>query len=822
MDTPAFAFVFPNVLNGRLFAGCDYHLGAAYIRAFLSKHHIVTVQYLDDGRHSVSETARRIIDCGAALIGFSCYDANYHMVRVLASEIRGPSSTFSDQIVMDDCPAIDICCRSYAEETALELVEWRKGRLPLEKIDGITFRSSTGTVRSPDRKQATRNSAPSGVPLLGEAGFRETGGTLDDYPDPYVAGFLPPDRVSDIGLVTSRGCTYSCTFCNFSAMSGWSIATHSIAYQLSVFRYLEAALDGSQTLVTINDDNFSLQGKRFHELLRRMGNEKYQNLSFWAEMRTEPLTEETFQLLKYARFIEINFGLESAEPRVLAAMKKVRSTGWDRDNYAKEKRFLDRVKWAVGHARTAGIRTTLSVILGAPGETFEDGLKTLAFVRDVQADGYSHNFMVVGDGTELADNYESYGLKSEYPADRVLPSRTTVSYDVYRLPILPNDRSWLPMSSFEMRQVSFLHSGVGQLQRREILPMGYGRGGSGRQRQSESDLYQPVVLVAEAAVDEALCAWLRREFPLNMSLWLKEYLPGSREQSQRLMNTAGVPVPELNAIRLDRADRDSFTYRINEFSMGAPDFNTRSLRSRRVSTSTLDDIGTGPESLPKRQANILRVEHLDDLNAFESWKSHPHTWNIPASIAAARVDIEDSCKWCSGGCPAKSLNRMIIHDDQSITTCHSGDVIGWVGETLETLEIRIGQIQAATELHRGCASCPVQESCAKCLFTAPLTPEEYCARKRDRQDETTLMDGFVALRALLDNGALSLSSGNVTVRPMLAMKGSTIENGGFAYPADEFIFIDQGDGLESLLFSQRANLSLRLTSDGATALRALI
>ncbi|MET4483452.1 hypothetical protein ABIB66_008022 [Bradyrhizobium sp. F1.13.3] len=44
-----------------------------------------------------------------------------------------------------------------------------------------------------------------------------------------------------------------------------------------------AMLAGTQTLVTINDDNFSLEGKGFHELLRRMGDEGYEAISFWAE-----------------------------------------------------------------------------------------------------------------------------------------------------------------------------------------------------------------------------------------------------------------------------------------------------------------------------------------------------------------------------------------------------------------------------------------------------------------------------------------------------------------------------------------------------------
>ncbi|MGL9621598.1 hypothetical protein QRQ56_26660 [Bradyrhizobium sp. U531] len=58
-----------------------------------------------------------------------------------------------------------------------------------------------------------------------------------------------------------------------------------------------AMLAGTQTLVTINDDNFSLQGKGFHELLRRMGDEGYEAISF-TEMRMEmPASRDTSQVV---------------------------------------------------------------------------------------------------------------------------------------------------------------------------------------------------------------------------------------------------------------------------------------------------------------------------------------------------------------------------------------------------------------------------------------------------------------------------------------------------------------------------------------------
>ena len=434
MLRPTFVFVFPNVLNGRLFEGFDYHLGTGYLRTYLAVNGVATTQFLGRADAPIDRIAAQILESRALMVGFSCYDTNYHLVRLLADEIRrqspaipivfgGPSATFSDALIMSDCKAVDICCRSYAEDAALDLVRWSRGEMDLRDIDGITYRIGARIVRNPERAVSPRpllesKRAPdSATPAAQLAKHHDKASALDAYPDPYVSGFIPPHRVSDIGLVTSRGCTFACTFCNFSAMSGWSVETHSLKHQMQVFEFLNEALKGekNKTLVTINDDNFSLQGKRFHELLRLMSDAAFENLSFWAEMRTEPLRDETFDLLSRAGFHEINFGLESAVPRVLAAMKKVRSSGWERDGYKKEELFLDRIAWAVEKARAADIRTTVSVIFGGPTETPDDGRVTLDYIKRIGVDSYAHNFMVVGDGTELAETFLTFGLALQLP-----------------------------------------------------------------------------------------------------------------------------------------------------------------------------------------------------------------------------------------------------------------------------------------------------------------------------------------------------------------------------------------------------------------------
>jgi radical SAM superfamily enzyme YgiQ (UPF0313 family) len=840
-DTPAFVFVFPNVLNGRVFDKFDYHLGTGYLRAYLAKNGVRTAQFLQGAEKPVAEIAGDILAVGASMVGFSCYDANYFIVRLIADEIRrqspsvpivfgGPSATFSDLLIMSDCPSVDICCRSYAEQTSLDLVRWARGECGLDQVDGITYRHDGRIQRNPDRKGPKRQEIDPGtiqqVVVIRPGASREIGGELDIYPDPYVTGFIPPNRVSDIGLVTSRGCTYSCTFCNFSAMSGRSIATHSIGYQLQVFSHLNSVLDSAPvpTMVTINDDNFSLQGRRFHDLLRSMQLGAFRNLRFWAEMRTEPLKEETFDLLKLAGFAEINFGLESAVPRVLAAMKKVRSTGWERDDFEKEKTYLKRIAWAVRKAREAGIETTVSVIFGGPTETLADGQHTLDYIKDIGVDSYAHNFMVVGDGTELAGNFQDFGLKNENRPDRVLPPVTTLTYNVYELPILDHDRSWLPMSGFEMRQVNLYFTGAGSLPARSMRPRGNGRGGSGRLLNEESRGEHgrgPVVGIHVGSVDEATATWLARVLPMNSSVWLLHKKAAEKRASQALFDRAGVAIPELNTLREVENSSVNLRYRVNEFAENAPDYNTRVLEISPFNRRSM--LNSEPPAARRTvMYSVTTRADLSSLTTLVGAGSAFTEWSFSPELVAARTAFQDSCRWCSSECPASKLDRIMVAADKTIRPCMNGRTVGRVGDSMEHMGGQVLAMEGDARSKRGCATCEVRESCAKCLFTDPFTVDEYCSVQKSRPMLSSLFDGLSMVRGLLDNGLVNPQQGPFKLTTLRSLDEGEIAADGFTIPLRDCVLLTDSAGADAYVYCQRAEFLATMRADHAIALRLLV
>jgi radical SAM superfamily enzyme YgiQ (UPF0313 family) len=841
---PAFTFVFPSLLNGRLFEGFDYHLGTGYIRAYLAKRGVPTCQFIDAGEKSVTETVAHILATRPRMVGFSCYDNNYHLNRLLAYEVRrqapdvpivfgGPSATFSDQLILSDCYAIDICCRSYSEETAFDLVRWSLGELPLDTILGITFRQNNNIVRNCDRPIPTRLQSGASVEALRIPAqtFHDTGGSLDLYPDPYVEGFLPPERVSDIGLVTSRGCTFACTFCNFSAMSGRSFSAHSLDYVMNVFRFLERRFTkrDKRTLVTINDDNFSLQGKRFHELLRLMSTASFENLSFWAEMRTETLREDTFELLKEAGFSEINFGLESAVPHVLAAMKKVRSSGWERDGYAKERIFLDRIAWAVRRSQAVGIKTTVSVILGGPSEMKEDGQRTLDFIEEIGVDSYAHNFIGVGAGTELAKTYKEWGLVVESPSDRVLPFLTHVTYDVYQLKILDHDRAWLPMAGFEMRQANLLFTGTGNIGRRDLRPRGNGRGGRGRWiaeeefTDNEPIESAPVFAVTEAAFDQETARWLACTIPIATNLWLMHSNMDAKRRGQRLLNELSVPVQELNTLRRIENETGITVYCVNELSPEAPPFNTRTLRTIELSHLESDNIAEIRND--KHSVLHLAVEKEEDLALLLDLtpaQSVAGEWLLGPDFVAARSTLQDACRWCSSECPATRGTRWLVSDDKSVRPCLNGGKVGHVGETLAQIIQFTVEMQEIERKHRGCVSCPVRETCAKCLFPHPLSVEEYCRIQKSHPALPALIDGFTLARSLLDNDLLVIGDEPYKLTSLREIRHGGLKVRDTLIPLSSCVLLEDVVEQTAFIYSQKFEFLANLPPTETAALKALL
>ena len=90
------------------------------------------------------------------------------------------------------------------------------------------------------------------------------------------------------------------------------------------------------------------------------------------------------------------------------------------------------VKWA----KEVGIRVSTPFIFGAPGETFEDGLKTIDFAVELDADFANFHSLTPFPGTPLYDNLERFGTVSENLLNRTYQSAAFEPFTMNRNEIL--------------------------------------------------------------------------------------------------------------------------------------------------------------------------------------------------------------------------------------------------------------------------------------------------------------------------------------------------------------------------------------------------
>jgi radical SAM superfamily enzyme YgiQ (UPF0313 family) len=836
-------FVFPRVLKDIYYEGCDYHLGAGYIRAYLAQHNITTRQYTDAGEHSIGTVATNILKSSPDFIGFSCYDANYFYVKLIAEEIKrrkyngtivcgGPTATFSGNLILSDCSAVDIIVEGYGEEATLDLIRWKRGQRRLAEISGIRFRDGAAVIHHTGQRKLKSLAPPkpqispsmSGAATKREAVYIEPRIGLDDYPDPYVTGFIPPERASDIGIVTSRGCAFACTFCNFAAMSGRKVLFQSLDKVMEVFAFLDQSFKnkiGKKILVTINDDNFTMHGKRFHEILDRMAKRKFQHTKFWAEMRVEPLEKRSFAMLKRAGFYEINFGLESAVPHVLAAVKKVRSHGWVDDNYAKERDYTAKIKWAVANLRKVGIKTCVSAIFGSPSETLKDGLETVRYVDDLKVDRYAHNYITVRLGTELADTYERHGIKLSTVPGRALPLITSPSYDVRSVPILAHDESQLPIRNVFLEDAIFLTSGTSHFTETTIRPKDHGRGGSGR-LVSYVDAKQsppPAIAIIESEIAvSATAAWLASEKPMASMLWLlRERTKTDISDLEAVFADTGVPSLEFHTIsalteRGERKTAFSVGGMLTEGNRGTLHLETLPLSDCCSGKALRDTSSVGPaiQFTINDQADLIALAGITSVNRLR----------VPYAYFSRKASIQDGCRWSSKTCPARTGDRLFVRG-QTLHPCLNGGVIGAIGMGLQSIRKTATAIFERETSQRDCAKCIAQAYCSQCMFTEPFDTATFCDIQRNNRGLGLLLDGITLGRALLNEESDPLPFDNFILQSLLKLD-NLVEVRGQAVPLASCLlfFAERLD--YAYLHSPRYGLLAKLTRTQRLAIENLL
>jgi radical SAM superfamily enzyme YgiQ (UPF0313 family) len=322
------------------------------------------------GGVTLEDAVRRVADLQPDVLGVSATTISITNGARIAAAVRrklprlttvvgGPHVSAIPEATLARFPEFDYGIVGEGERVFPELLDaLAAGRAPGGLL-GVVSRDGAGTVCASPRAPYVEDLDALPFPawdLLGDAFPHRFGPSIFNYRRTPVAS-----------IVTSRGCPFSCSFCDRST-SGKLGRYHGVEYVMELCHDLAAR---GVRHVLIYDDLFTVKKRRVVELCEAMIRAR---LPFTWSCNSHPnlLDLPTLRLMKQAGCWQIAYGIESGSQRIL--------------NLVKHEVRLPRLRETLRLTRAAGIRAKGYLMLGHPTENLESIEETRRFLGEVELD----------------------------------------------------------------------------------------------------------------------------------------------------------------------------------------------------------------------------------------------------------------------------------------------------------------------------------------------------------------------------------------------------------------------------------------------------
>jgi anaerobic magnesium-protoporphyrin IX monomethyl ester cyclase len=280
----------------------------------------------------------------------------------------GPHATHRCREILASYPCVDAVVLGEGEETLAELAGMvqRGETSELQEVRGIAFRHAGSITITPPR------------PPLAD---------LDLLPATYEGfrGGINIDlRRQTEFLITSRGCPAACTFCSSPLFWGRSLRFRT---PLSMVDEIRAIRDRYGLIYfSIRDDTFTADRTRVIKFCRLLLEERL--FILWnCQSRVSAVDEEMLLWMRRAGCDCIQYGVESGSPALLEILGK--------------RIIPQQIIAAAQMTRRVGIRLSIYLMTGLPGEGEGELKETLSLLQRVTADDGQVSPLAYYPGTRL-------------------------------------------------------------------------------------------------------------------------------------------------------------------------------------------------------------------------------------------------------------------------------------------------------------------------------------------------------------------------------------------------------------------------------------
>ncbi len=357
------------------------HLGLALIAAYARLHHDDLEFQVLDTRVATRKETIRFLNTRFDLVGITVYSPVYFEVKKIFNTIRknhpttliclgGPYVTTIREEIFNETPA-DFAIYGEGEITFSELIASIKGLKSIDSINGLMYKIKNGElIVNPEREQIK---------------------DIDSLPIPAYDLF-PMNRYPLHRMVTSRGCPYSCAWCNSSSL--WKKGTRYMSPEKMILEIEYLIEHYGKKLFIFGDNSFNVPLNRIDQFCDLLIDKKLDIL--WAvSYRADYITKEIAQKLKKAGCYNVSIGIESANNEILEKIGKGTT--------------IEKVSEGIRILKEAGIEIMSQFVIGSPFETLENVKESIVYAKNSGCDYTNFYTVLPFKGTPQWDYVQKHG-----------------------------------------------------------------------------------------------------------------------------------------------------------------------------------------------------------------------------------------------------------------------------------------------------------------------------------------------------------------------------------------------------------------------------
>ena len=352
----------------------------------------------------------------ATLLGVSCFAGMLPYALEACRRVRdarsdlpivlgGPGPSATPAAILEAFPDVDFIVCGEGEATATALVEvLRDGIAPSERdtalaaIEGLAWRDGSGAAVVNTARQRRRD--------------------LDDLPFPAYR-HVDVSAYDIVGVVTTRGCPYACTYCDVVSMWKRRSIARSIDSVLAEMAWLHSTFNLRH--LAFVDDLFSVDRRRTLALADAIERAAWP-VTWGCTTRVDRTDDELLGQMAGAGCRYVFYGVESGSAKVLARVNKVVP--------------FEHTCRAVSRGVELGMYVHAPLMWGFPFEDVRDFTGTLGFGRMLEALG-AHVFYTLATPLPATALHEEFKERLVFDgtvySTIIAPGRETDLRDVEKL-----------------------------------------------------------------------------------------------------------------------------------------------------------------------------------------------------------------------------------------------------------------------------------------------------------------------------------------------------------------------------------------------------